>query len=318
MNSSGTQEKAEEPGHPTRWWGLPVGFWSVLAGILLLLVFRGPSAWSAVQAAAARVETASFHHIHLNVTDPDSTRAFYQRFFGAYPVQYRNRSPALFTERSFILMDRVPEQPPSNVGSALYHVGWSGIVGPTEFEWRVQDGIDVETPATPLGSNHYMYFWGPDRELLEVYTGNRNHRFEHLHFVVSDQEETSEWFQRHLGIPQLGAAGTALGVDNINLIITQIAGRGAPNRPVWYPDAQYPEDVEVRPTDGTAVDHIAFSYRQLDPVFDRMTGAGVEIVRPIQVDPNHGHRSFFVRGPDGLLVEIVEARPIPEGLWDGM
>jgi catechol 2,3-dioxygenase-like lactoylglutathione lyase family enzyme len=61
-----------------------------------------------------------------------------------------------------------------------------------------------------------------------------------------------------------------------------------------------------------------FSYPELDPVFNRMTRAGVEIVRPIPVDPNHGHRSFFVRGPDRLLVEIVEARPIPEGLWHGV
>lgn len=318
MNRPGTQGKARESGDPIRWWRLPAGFWSMLAGSLLILGFLGPSAWSAVQAAAARVETASFHHIHLNVTDPDSTRAFYERFFGAYPVQYRNRSPALFTERSFILMDRVPEQPASNVGSALYHVGWSGVVGPAEFEWRVQDGIEVETPATPLGANHYMYFWGPDRELIEVYTGNRNHRFEHLHFVVPDREATSEWFQRHLGIPSRGAGGTVLAVGNINMIFTQIAGPGAPNRPVWYPEAQYPEDVDLRPTDGTAIDHIAFSYPELDPVFARMTGAGVEIVRPIQVDPTHGHRSFFVRGPSGLLVEIVEARPIPEGLWDGL
>jgi catechol 2,3-dioxygenase-like lactoylglutathione lyase family enzyme len=258
MNRSGTQERARESGDSTRWWGLPAGFWSMLVAVLLFLMFRGPSAWSAVQTAAARVETASFHHIHLNVANPDSTLAFYQRFFGAYPVQYRNRSPALFTERSFILMDRVPEQPPSNVGSALYHVGWSGVVGPTEFEWRVQDGIEVETPATPLGTNYYMYFWGPDRELLEVYTGNRNHRFEHLHFVVPDQRATSEWFQRHLGIPPLSPGGLSLGVDNINLIITQIAGPGAPNRPVWYPEAQYWEDLDVRPTNGTAIDHIAF------------------------------------------------------------
>lgn len=317
MNGSGTQEKAREAGDPPRWWGLPAGFWSMLAASALFLVFLGPSAWSAAQTAAARVEPASFHHVHLNVTNPDSTRAFYQRFFGAVPVEYRDRSPALFTERSFILMDRVSEPPPTNVGSALYHVGWSGVVGPTEFEWRVQDGIEVETPATPLGSNHYMYFWGPDRELLEVYTGNRNHRFEHLHFVVSDQFGTSQWFQRHLGIPPLAANGVSLGVNNINLIITQISGPGAPNRPVWYPEAQYPEDIEVRPTDGTAIDHIAFAYPELDPVFERMSGEGVEIVRPIQFDPDHGHRSFFVRGPDGVLVEIVEDRPIPEGLWAG-
>jgi len=317
MNRPDTEERARESGDATRSWRPPAGFWIMLAASALTLAFTAPSTWFGFPAASVQVGSASFHHIHLNVTDPDSTRAFYERFFGAYPVQYRDRSPALFTERSFILLNQVPEKPPSNVGTALYHVGWSGVVGPAEFEWRVQDGIEVETPATPLGTYHYMYFWGPDRELIEIYTGNRNHRFEHLHLVVPNQRETSEWFQRHLGISSLGAGGTALGVDNINLIITEIAGPDAPNRPVWYPEAQYPEDIEVRPTDGTAIDHIAFSYPELDPVFDRMTRDGVEIVHPIRVDADHGHRSFFVRGPDGLLIEIVEDWPIPEGLWAG-
>lgn len=319
MTNSEMQEKTgSESGNQRRWWRRPAGLWALLIGGFLVLETLVPSAWSAVRGPARQVESAGFHHIHLNVTNPDSTQAFYQRFFGAVPVDYRDRSPALFTERSFILMDRVAEEPPSNVGSALYHVGWAGVVGSAEYEWRVQDGIEVETPATPLGTNTYMYFWGPDRELLEVYTGNRNHRFEHLHFVVSDQAATSEWFQTHLGIPRLGSSGISLGVDNINLIITEIAPPGAPGRPVWYPERQYPEDIQVRPTDGTAIDHIAFSYPDLDPVFERLTDEGVEIVRPIRVDPNHGHRSFFIRGPDGILVEIVEARSIPEGLWEGL
>lgn len=31
---------------------------------------------------------------------------------------------------------------------------------------------------TSLGENHWMYFYGPDRELVEVFTASRNHRFE--------------------------------------------------------------------------------------------------------------------------------------------
>lgn len=318
MNRADTQDPARESDTPVRSRRPPPGFWTLLGAGALTLALLAPSTWYGFPTAALQVAPASFHHIHLNVTDPDSTRAFYEKFFGAVPVEYRDRSPALFTERSFILLNRVPEKPPSNVGTALYHVGWAGVVGPAEFEWRVQDGIEVETPVTPLGSYHYMYFWGPDRELLEVYTGNRNHRFEHLHLVVPDQRETSEWFQRHLGISPLSPGGTSLGVDNINLIITQIAGPDAPNRPVWYPEAQYPEDIQIRLTDGTAIDHIAFSYPELAPVFDRMSRAGVEIVQPIQVHPEDGHRSFFVRGPAGLLIEVVEARPIPAGLWAGL
>ncbi len=51
------------------------------------------------------------------------------------------------------------------------------------------------------------------------------------------------------------------------------------------------------------------------PALERMKGAGVEIVRDLKPDPRHGHESFFVRGPDGLLIEVVEDKRIPEGNW---
>jgi hypothetical protein len=51
-------------------------------------------------------------------------------------------------------------------------------------------------------------------------------------------------------------------------------------------------------------------------VFERMQASGVTIVEPIKTDERFGHRSFFVEGPDKVLIEIVEAKPIPEGIWD--
>ncbi len=49
--------------------------------------------------------------------------------------------------------------------------------------------------------------------------------------------------------------------------------------------------------------------------FERMVKSGVEIVRPIAKSEQYGISSFFVRGPDKLLVEIVQEKPIPEGIW---
>ncbi|MEK7793885.1 MAG: VOC family protein [Candidatus Hydrogenedentota bacterium] len=73
---------------------------------------------------------------------------------------------------------------------------------------------------------------------------------------------------------------------------------------------------ELVKTDGRVVDHIAFSYRNIGPAFERMKANGVEIVDAIKDREEYGIKSFFVRGPDGILIEIVEARPIPEGLWE--
>jgi len=46
-----------------------------------------------------------------------------------------------------------------------------------------------------------------------------------------------------------------------------------------------------------------------------MKAAGVDIVEPIAQRPADDLKGFFVRGPDNVLLEIVEAKPIPDGLW---
>ena len=47
-----------------------------------------------------------------------------------------------------------------------------------------------------------------------------------------------------------------------------------------------------------------------------MKAAGVEIVEPITFKDEFNMKSFFVMGPDKVVLEIVEAKPIPDGLWD--
>ena len=100
-------------------------------------------------------------------------------------------------------------------------------------------------------------------------------------------------------------------VDNVSISVMEIPAPGQP-RPTWWPNEVADS---VRKTDGTAVDHIAFSYTDIKPVFERMQRAGVPIVHPIAKSPEYGLTSFFVRGPDQLLVEIVAEPPIPEGIW---
>jgi catechol 2,3-dioxygenase-like lactoylglutathione lyase family enzyme len=263
-------------------------------------------------------QPAHFHHVHLNVTDRARTIQFYERFFGANRVRYRDLSDGLFTEKSFILLNVVAQEPPSNLGTSLWHIGWAGVDGASEFEWRRAAGIGVQTPITPLGNNFYMYFWGPDRELIEVYTGSRNHRFEHVHLLATDVDATVRWFADHLGLTPgrtsqaLGTTMNTIRVDNVNLIVFAMPPRNEPP-PDWLPAGVWDNYPGV--TEGTAIDHIAFAYTDIRPVLERLRTAGVDIVRPIATSEEFGLTSFFVRGPDGLLVEIVQEKPIPEGIW---
>ena len=291
--------------------------------LLLLLLAR-----SAVALAEDEVKPARFHHVRLNVTDPQKTVDFYKKLLGAVEIEYHDHAAALFTERSFILLNKVDSPPPYMPHSALSHIGWASVDGQADFDWLKSQGVEFETPIGQLGNNYGMYFYGPDKELLELWTGGKHHRFDHIHLWATDVETTAHWYRDHLGLQvRVGPKPTIEDRENIRAL--QMGGFRCDNinvvifgRPdfdsIWWPGGSYTaEDApdEFQTTKGRTVDHFAFSYRDIGPVYERMNATGVEVLTPIKKD-NLGHTSFFVMAPDKVLVEIVQAKPIPESSWE--
>ena len=142
--------------------------------------------------------------------------------------------------------------------------------------------------------------------MLEIYTGEKSHRFNHYHQFCTDINAAVQWYVDNLGLearlpiepkPQINA----IRVDNVNI--------------VFHGKPPLPEGEEFESTEGSVIDHVAFSYRDIGPVCKRMQQSGVEIVQSIAESDEFGHRSFFVMGPEKMLIEIVEDKPIPEGIW---
>ena len=250
-------------------------------------------------------QRAHFHHIHLKVDDRRDTIKFYQKVLGASEVKFRYRQPALFTEKSFILIDEHQSKPSSHLKTAIWHIGWGGVDGPNEYRWWQKQGVEFRTPATPLGADHYMYFYGPDRELIEIYTGDKHHRFNHIHLLSKRPKPTMRFYTKILNLPKPRNEAILI-IDNVNLIIF-------PNSRQFRPSEQ---GETLIPTETSNIAHIAFSFRDLQQAFNRMTKQDFDIVAPIATNEQYGFKHFFVRGPDNVLLEFVEAKPIPEGLWD--
>ncbi|MGH9755198.1 MAG: VOC family protein [Blastocatellia bacterium] len=280
---------------------------------------------SAQTSPAAQEERAHFHHVHLNVTNPEKTLQYYRRVFGATPVKYNDAVDALYTERSFILLNKVDAAPPGALNTGIWHMGWGGVDMTSEAVWLKAMGVDIHTPLTPLGpSSYYMYLSGPDKELIEINTMG-HHRFGHIHLFADDVNETAHWYADHLGVtprqrdvPRQSDPNTrsrwvsnSFRVDNVNLIVFAKPDTNPP--PTWWPD---PPLKELQPTKGRPIDHIAFSYRRIEPVYERMKKAGAQIIEPITMREGYGFKSFFALAPNKVLIEIVEAPPIPEGIWD--
>lgn len=304
-----------------------LGLFAMMLGWCFALA--GPSA------LAGEVEQANFHHVHLNVPDVDDAVNYYKKFFSSVPVKFRGEADAILADRSFILFNEVPEMAPNALTSSIWHIGWGGVDGPSDYKWRKEAGVEFETELNSLGPFHYMYAYGTGREVIEVWTGFRHHRFGHVHMLANDVNVTKNWYRDNLGlagpsadtpkpppVPEdfvltpgdpsvmryLWASQVQTGGVTINIF-----GQPGPEPVIWW---QGEPIVEFDETDGRAIDHIAFSYPKIKKVYKRMKAAGVEIVDPIRKREEFGMKSFFVRGPDKVLVEIVEAEPIPGGLWD--
>ena len=89
-------------------------------GVAAWLIAAGVAVPLAGQDAEAPVERARFHHIHLNVTNVDRSIDFYRDTFGALPIEFRAAAEALFTERSFILLNGVDEAPDGGQKSGIW------------------------------------------------------------------------------------------------------------------------------------------------------------------------------------------------------
>jgi catechol 2,3-dioxygenase-like lactoylglutathione lyase family enzyme len=273
-------------------------------------------------------DRARFHHVRLNTTDPAKSINYYVKHFGGVPIKFNGKVDSVFCERSFLLFNKVQEAPPKELVSGIWHIGWGGVDVVNEYQWMKRQGVEFHTPPTPLPGfdNFYMYIRGPAGELIEINTMG-HHRFAHVHFFATDINATCQWYADHLGLkPRRGNVprpkgdpNTLLGIwmnfitcDNVQMIFFSKPETDPP--PKWWPDAPLKE---IQPTAGRPIDHIAFSYREIDPVFERMKANGVTITSEPAIRSEHGLRSFFVEGPEKVSIEIVETKPIPEGIWEG-
>ncbi len=149
--------------------------------------------------------------------------------------------------------------------------------------------------------------------------------------LAKDPNKTRDWYIDNLGatgqkknLPKPGPAPEGMTFANpecwnyvwqaqVDLDGVTFNIFGMPDSPTfWWPDEPIKE---FEKTEGHVINHIAFSYSDIQPVFDRMKENGVEIVKEIAWNKKLKMMSFFVRAPDNVLVEIVEADPLPGASW---
>jgi catechol 2,3-dioxygenase-like lactoylglutathione lyase family enzyme len=305
---------------------------SMLAGAVLaglgIAQAQTPSVTPRAPAVRPVVEGAHWHHLHLNATDPDRSIEFYTTHFSAKEATFADGKSAVWTQRSWILFNKVTTPPSKKLNTAIWHMGWGTENPKAEYERQKTLGSSFFAPLTDIsiangGTRdrfYYMYVEGPDRTLIELNTAG-HHRFGHIHLFSPDPIGTGDWYIRTFGLtgrglstretkrtPRYSVVGNQIGpssslyLDNVNFIIY----------PVGYSKSAYRDDWvgvrELQPTRGRLYDHIAISVPRLDAALTALRQSGSMVTEEPRSWAGGKIRSAFIEGPDRIAIEIVEDR----------
>ena len=120
--------------------------------------------------------------------------------------------------------------------------------------------------------------------------------WDHIHLRSPDPEATARWFEGMLGAEvlrsmQQGKPRIDLRLGGANIFIAPIAPNDGVNPP---PSTPY-----------QGLDHFGLTVAGIDAVAAELKGKGVEFTKePTTVRP--GVRVCFIRGPEGISIELLE------------
>jgi len=97
-------------------------------------------------------ETLGFHHVHVNVPDPQATFDWYAKYLGGVPGNLKGRIEGLRFGKVWFLARQVENAPPSR-GRAIDHLGWLITDIERRFEEYEQAGLTILTPPREIAGN---------------------------------------------------------------------------------------------------------------------------------------------------------------------
>src|SRR3954463_12061316 len=109
--------------------------------------------------------------------------------------------------------------------------------------------------------------------------------YDHVHLAAPDQAAAVEWYRKNMG-GQLSAEGK----DRLTFGKTRFI---------------FLKAAAAQPSAGTAIDHIGFSFADLDAKMKEFEAAGIKITQPVRDVPGL-FKLGFVEDPWGTKIEVVQ------------
>src|SRR5438094_7166274 len=108
---------------------------------------------------------------------------------------------------------------------------------------------------------------------------------DHIHLNVPDQAKAVEWYQKNFGGAPMTEAPDRLMLGDTRLIFLK--------------------NDKAQPSSGSALDHIGFSFADLDAKMKELEAAGVRVVTPVR-EVQGLFKLGFVEDPWGTRTEVVQ------------
>jgi catechol 2,3-dioxygenase-like lactoylglutathione lyase family enzyme len=271
-------------------------------------------------------QLAHFHHVHLNVTDPAAAIDFYTSKFAAEKAKIHGETDAAWTQKSWLLFNKVNRPPKPEVTSTIWHIGWGAEDMKATYQKQLDLGTRFATPITDIsdigGGNaqglfFYAYVDGPEHQLIELNTAN-HHNFGHIHMLSKDPIAAGEWYIKEFGLSRRGRGtpsrephfyrgyqigpSMSLMMDNVNIIIF----------PMEYARKEWPDlwkdRSDFESTEGHSTDHIGFGVDNLEQTLERLKKDGVKVTGEPRTALGGKIKFAFIEGPDHIRIELVEGQ----------
>ena len=112
--------------------------------------------------------------------------------------------------------------------------------------------------------------------------------------VTKRMEESGSHIDAMLGLKDVRLTTAKLAAPDGNLI-ELLYFHTHPDKPMWlgFPNS-------------TGLTHIAMTVKDLDAAFIRLSDAGVKFMAPPQLSPDGYAKVTYCKGPEGVLLELVE------------
>jgi catechol 2,3-dioxygenase-like lactoylglutathione lyase family enzyme len=108
---------------------------------------------------------------------------------------------------------------------------------------------------------------------------------DHIHLNVPDQAKAVEWYQKYFGGQPMTEAPDRLMLGETRLIFLR--------------------NDKAQPSTGSALDHLGFSFADLDAKMKELEAAGIKVVTPVRDVPGL-FKLGFVEDPWGTRIEVVQ------------